>query len=180
MAQETWIAANRRIISLVFLPPVALLIFGLALALAGDRSEWRMAAGIIIAMAALMAIGLLIRASIRPRVGYRDGNVDFYLRAGAPISVPLEHVEAFFLGHGSAALPVKLGAQLETVTLVARLSRRAEEWSHVEVHPALGRWCDGYVTIRGMWCEPLTANVVERLNRRLHEVKQELLAGSRP
>ena len=40
-----------------------------------------------------------------------------------------------------------------------------------ELHPALGRWCDGYATIRGCWCEPLSADLVRQLNRRLANAK---------
>jgi hypothetical protein len=39
------------------------------------------------------------------------------------------------------------------------------------VKPAFGNWSEGYVTVRGTWCEPLDSEVVRRLNRRLKEVK---------
>jgi hypothetical protein len=159
---------------------VAVLAVGVWMCLTARSSTLQLGAGFLIASASAVAIGLLVRAVIRPRVAYCAGHVEFYLRSAAPIAVPLEHVEAFFLGQGSAPLPAKVKVQMETVTLVARLSRRAEEWSHVEVHPALARWCDGYITIRGMWCEPLTAKLVETLNRRLHEVKQDSLTRNQP
>ena len=117
-------------------------------------------------MGGLLALGLLGQFR-RPRIAYCDGDVLFHLRAGAPIAVPAEIVEAFFIGQGPAYLPRTHGPDAETVNLVARLSQKAPEWMHVGVKPALGHWCEGYVTIRGTWCEPLTGDVIRRLNARL-------------
>jgi hypothetical protein len=80
-------------------------------------------------------------------------------------------VEAFFVGQGPAELPGGMARSQETANLVARLAQRATEWAQRDVKPALGRWCEGYVTIRGTWCEPLNTELVRRLNRRLAEVK---------
>jgi hypothetical protein len=116
---------------------------------------------------------MLIRHLRRPRISYDNGHVHFYLRSGLPIDVPVEVVEAFFLGQGVAKLPVGLSRQDETVNLVVRLSQRSTQWARQEVKPALGNWCEGYVTIRGTWCEPLGSELIRRLNRRLKEVKTE-------
>lgn len=151
--------------------PAMAIALGLWLIITGGVG-WRIMGTVICAIGGL-ALLVLMREWFRPRVAYRSGHVEFYLRAGVPDAVPLKYVEAFFLGHGDAMLPAKLNAMSDAVTLVARLSRRAEEWSHVEVKPQLGRWCDGYVTIRGTWCEPLTVTLVERLNRRLSEVHRD-------
>ena len=178
MDREIWVAANRRAVGLALLLPAALLIAGLGIGLTSGGSDQQRTAGMVILVLSTVALGFMIRKLLRPRVAYRAGHVEFFLRSGAPVAVPLEHVEAFLLGQGSALLPANVRFEVETLTLVARLSRRAEEWSHVDVNPALGRWCDGYVTIRGMWCEPLTIELVNRLNRRLHEVKREHRAES--
>jgi hypothetical protein len=86
--------------------------------------------------------------------------------------VPAHIVESFFVGQGPATLPG--GTQNHrTANLIARLSQRETDWARRDVKPALGKWCDGYVTINGTWCEPLDDAVVRRLNRRLHEVKQQ-------
>ncbi len=115
-------------------------------------------------------IGMLIHQLRRPRVAFRDGRVLFYLRSGSPIAVPAGIVEAFFLGQGPAELP-GIAKRPQAVNLVARLSQRHTEWAAREVKPALGKWCEGYVTIRGTWCEPLGTELIRRLNRRLKEVK---------
>ena len=74
--------------------------------------------------------------------------------------------------------PAKFGhgkiPETEAQNVVVRLAEAATEWHHREVKPALGHWCDGYVTLRGAWCEPIDADVLERLNKRLVTVKREL------
>ena len=122
-------------------------------------------------IAIVMLVGLL-QQLFRPRIAYRDGYVLFYLQARGPIAVPVQMVEAFFLGQGPAYRSAAALSKAETVNLVARLSQRATEWAQLDVKPALGRWCDGYVTIRGTWCEPLTGELIRRLNRRLSEVSR--------
>ena len=49
----------------------------------------------------------------------------------------------------------------------------AHEWRRSETKPSLGHWCDGYITIRGTWCEPLSIELVNRLNTRLFEVTRQ-------
>jgi hypothetical protein len=90
--------------------------------------------------------------------------------------VPVEVVEAFFLGQGPAQLPAVGGKPTETVNLIARISQKAPEWADMPVKQALGNWREGYVTIRGTWCEPLNGEVVRRLNRRLREVHESCRA----
>jgi hypothetical protein len=172
---ETWLKPNRRAIWFACVPPAVLGAVGLWMALASpesDRYLWR-GIGAFLMIAAATVIGMLMRQLFRPRIAYRDGHVLFYLRAGQPFEVPAQFVEAFFLGQGPAELPGSIGKREATVNLVARLSQRQTEWAQQLVKPALGRWCDGYVTIRGAWCEPLGSDLIRRLNRRLKEVKTD-------
>jgi hypothetical protein len=120
-------------------------------------------------------VGMLIFQAQRPRIAFEDGSVLFYLRSGAPIAVPMDIVESFFAGQSPAHLP-GLSKQPQSVNLIARLSQRHKEWAQQTVKPALGKWSEGYVTIRGTWCEPLDTEVIRRLNRRLKEVKDEAKA----
>jgi hypothetical protein len=169
---ETWLKPNRRALGFACAPPAIVGAIGLWMLLgaAGDRYVWR-GFGVLLLLAAATLLAMLIRQLLRPRIAYRDGRVLFYLRPGPPLAVPAEIVEAFFLGQGPANLPGHAAEREETVNLVARLSQRATEWAHQVVKPALGNWCDGYVTIRGTWCEPLGGEIIRRLNRRLKEVK---------
>jgi hypothetical protein len=169
---EIWLRSNRRILALGLVPGAAICGAALVLFLITTVPGLRLFAGFVL-VAGMFLIGVVIRQLLRPRVSYANGKVQFYLRAGEPISVPVQVVEAFFLGQGPAYLPGTAEDSEETVNLVARISQKAEEWQRLEVKPALGRWCEGYVTIRGTWCEPLTNDVIRRLNRRLSEVSHE-------
>ena len=177
--RETWLRPNRRAVVLGCVPPVIVAILGAWLAFLGNDSpggilRWL---GLILIVVSLAMIGLLLHQLRRPRIAFSDGNVLFYVRSGPPIGVPAGIVEAFFLGQGPAHLP-GVAKQPETVNLVARLSQRHTEWARQDVKPALGNWCDGYVTIRGAWCEPLGTEVVRKLNRRLKDVKDALEVSS--
>jgi len=126
----------------------------------------------LLVMALFLLIGLA-RQIFRSRIAYRDGNVLFFLKTGGPIAVPVQVVEAFFQGEGPAHLPGESQHQAKSVNLIARLSQRESDWQEREVKPALGNWSEGYITIRGTWCEPIHGDVIRRLNRRLAEVTRE-------
>lgn len=169
---EVWLRSNRRVLVIGLVPGVAICCGAVALLFTTDVSWVRWIAGIAFVVGLLLA-GVVARQLIRPRVGYADRHVLFYLQAGDPIAVPVQIVEAFFLGQGPAYLPGTPEDSQETVNLVARLSQKEADWQKRDVKPALGRWCEGYVSIRGTWCEPLTNEVIRRLNRRLTEVSRE-------
>ena len=174
---ETWVKPNRRAILFGCVPPLIAgtagvwLVFGLE---GPTSSAWRWI-GYLLVAAALLVISTLLKQLTHPRIGFRDGNVLFYLRGAAPIAVPVAIVESFFSGQGPAHIPA-MANQPNTVNLVARLSQRHKEWAQQYVRPSLGKWCEGYVTIRGTWCEPLSSDMIRTLNRRLKEVKD--IAGS--
>jgi hypothetical protein len=175
--RETWLSPNRRAIWFGCIPPLAMTLIGAWLATwaTPEGSFWLRAAGFVLLVLGLGLTLMLVWQLFAPRVAYENGQVLFYLRGGSPIAVPVAIVEAFFLGQGPVQL-AGMTTRQEAVNLVARLSQRHLEWARRDVKHALGAWCDGYVTIRGTWCEPLTNDVVRRLNRRLHEVKQNDLA----
>ena len=110
--------------------------------------------------------------SRQPRIAYRDGQLLFYLRSGRPIRLPVAIVQCAFLGSGGAPVSDIGSREINAANLVIRLDKKAVDWADVEVKPALGRWTEGYITIHGAWCEPLTLDVVQRLNIRLHELNQ--------
>jgi hypothetical protein len=172
--RETWLRPNCRALWFGCAPPALFFLLGVWIAFATERpaANWRWWIGGGLMLLGGAVVGAIFVQMRRPRIAYGDGKVMFYLRTATPIAVPVELVEAFFLGQGPLALP---GAPSEsaTVNLVARLSQRAPEWSECEVKPAFGRWSEGYVTIRGTWCEPLNGELIRRLNRRLREVTEE-------
>jgi hypothetical protein len=170
---ETWLRPNRRAIWFGCLPPLVMVVIGVWMTVrSSDESAvgWRWF-GAALAATGIGIIAMLLRQLNRPRIAYQDGQVLFYLRSGSPIAVPANIVEAFFLGQGPAIFTGEARAKHETVNLVARLSQREAEWAQRAVKPAVGNWCDGYVTVRGTWCERLDGNVIRRLNKRLKEVQ---------
>jgi hypothetical protein len=167
---EVWLQSNRRVLALGLIPVALGAVAGALILATTDATSLGLFAYGLLAVSAALAIGI-VRQLGRPRIAYRPDEVLFHLRSGPPVAVPREVVEAFFLGQGPAYLPTVQGKPAETVNLVARLSQKAPEWMHIDVKPALGHWCEGYVTIRGTWCEPLTGEVIRRLNARLRELR---------
>lgn len=166
---EVWLQSNRRVLLLSLLPVGALAAVGGGLLATAESTAVRAVGWGFIGLAGILLVGLIDQLR-RPRIAYRDGQVLFTIRAGRPAAVPVAVVEAFFLGQGPAHLPALGGKLPETVNLIARLSQKAPEYARLPVKPALGAWCDGYVTIRGTWCERLDNEVIRRLNRRLREL----------
>jgi hypothetical protein len=171
--REIWLRPNRRAILFGCMPPLVITALGAWLlgqaTVYGSIAGWL---GLPLLAVGIQLIAMLLRHVRRPRLAYQHGKVLFYLRSGAPVAVPAEVVEAFFFGQGPTELPGGIKKQ-NTVNLVARLSQRHSEWASQVVKPALGHWCEGYVTIRGTWCEPLSIDVLRRINRRLKEVQAQ-------
>ena len=71
------------------------------------------------------------------------------------------------MGQGPTYLPGERASRWETTTVVVKLADRYPEWSRVTVSSLLAHWCNHYVTIHGTWTEPLSVEVVNRLNARL-------------
>ena len=160
------------------LVPALALVSSLLIAVFAGRN-WIRVTGLVLAVLSAAQIVQLLRQMRRPRMAYRAGELLLWLRGAAPIHVPIEVVECFWLGQAPSLLPGKRHEHTEAAAIVIRLAERAAEWRHQDVRPQLGAWCEGYVTIRGTWCEPLSIDVVNRLNRRLAEVTgRSTVAGS--
>ena len=170
---EIWLRSNRRIFTAVAMASALAAVLGGAIALGIvpplDDPVSRTISGVTASLAAAAFIICLTLAR-QPRLAYCDGRLLVSLRRLGPFGVPIEFVEAFLLGQGPSWLAGKKHRRTETTTLVIRLADRAVDWSHRDVDPVLGSWCDGYITIRGTWCEPLSLELVNRLNLRLHQV----------
>jgi len=171
---ETWLRPNARALWFGMVPGLILWMLGvwMAFGLEGIAGGWLGWLGQLLIGLAMIPIGVLLYQLRKPRIGYADRQVSFYLRSGPPISVPVEVVESFFLGQGPTLLPGQQESGEKTANLVARLSQRETQWAQVDVKPALGQWQDGYVTIRGTWCEPLSIDLVRSLNQKLSQVKK--------
>jgi hypothetical protein len=154
------------------IPPSIMAAIGLflALGLVPFSAGWLRTAGWL-----MVAVGLLLSAAVAwqgrlPRLGYAEGFLLVHLTGERPERVPVEAVECFFLGTGSWQMLGKHGHELPIRNLVVRLAERATEFHERSVKSTLGTWEGGYITIHGAWCEPLTLELVNRLNARLSQV----------
>ncbi|MDA7978312.1 MAG: hypothetical protein MPJ50_06020 [Pirellulales bacterium] len=105
-----------------------------------------------------------------PRVAFCEGELRLYLTASKAIPVPLQHVECFLLGEAPALLGKSTA---KTNTLRIRLAERAADFQQRNVLRLLGNWNSGYVTLHGTWTEPLTVDLVRKLNSLLSQAKRE-------
>ena len=180
---ENWLHSNRRATWIGALPWFAVIIVGISLAAGWIGSpSWTVLRwmGAFLGVVGAVLMGLWLYATHRPRLSYDDGFLLVYLRVHRPLRIPIEIVECFFMGQGQSQLPGPAGRSVETANLIVRLAERANDWKQIAVHPVLGRWCDGYITIRGAWCEPLKRETVNRLNARLTDVQRDRKFGSQP
>jgi hypothetical protein len=174
----TWLHTNRRALwlGIVVLAPALAIAVGCVTMSSSEWLRWTTAA---VALFLAYAIGLCVYLLLQPRLSYANERLYVRLRTGPPIQVPIDVVECFFLGQGPTLLPRPFGNRdkvEETTTIVVRLAESAEQWKHVDVKPSLGLWCDGYITIRGTWCEPITNELLKRLNGNLVAAHRELRA----
>jgi hypothetical protein len=178
---EVWLRTNRRALVMGMVLPGLMFVGGVAglVWLRGTGQHWGWAALFIpMAVLPLWMLGELVYAMTQPRLAYERGELLVFLEPTRATRVPIEIVECFFLGQGPSELPKLKGREPETQNVIVRLAEAATEWKHRDVKPALGHWCEGYITIRGSWCEPISADVMKRLNRRLAEVQRERQAVS--
>lgn len=170
---EVWLRSNRRALGFGCVPLAALAASGawLVHGANGPLSDWLFWPGAFLTMIGAGATLAMFRQMWQPRIAFRDGHVLFYLRAGKPFEVPSAIVEAFFVGQSPVVLTSGRPMRHRSLNLVARLSQRETDWAQREVKAALGEWRDGYVTVHGTWCEPITEGLVRGLNHRLKEVQ---------
>ena len=170
--KRVWLKPNRRILGLAIAPVLGIGLTGVVLVMRETPIPLWWVGIALVGLTVLLSLALF-QQWMRPRIGYGDGRVLFYMTAGQPIPVPIDVVEAFFLGRGPADLPEIDAVETESLNLVARLSRKHPEWAQKEVKKTLGSWCDGYVTIRGTWCETLDESLIRELNRNLTLASRE-------
>jgi len=170
---ETWLRTNTRVFLLALIPPLVPALLGLLLIVHGTGRGPQLAGWVLMGLA-VVGWCIVFWQLRRPRIEYRalggDGQLWIYLRWVGVIRVPIEFVEGFLLGQGPTLLPVPATENIETSTVVIKIADRAEEYARVDVDRALGSWCNHYVTVRGMWCERLSLDLVNRLNARLAKV----------
>ncbi|MEX2173099.1 MAG: hypothetical protein WD872_01970 [Pirellulaceae bacterium] len=173
---EVWLGNNRRALWMGMALPALLAAASLTglwwVVLTGQH--WALGLLFVALCAApLWLLGELLYALAHPRLAYERGELLVYFSPTAATRVPIEIVECFFLGQGPSELPKLNGREPETSNVVVRLAESATDWKQREVRPTFGHWCEGYITIRGSWCEPIDRNLMQRLNQRLAEIQRQ-------
>ncbi len=162
----------------------------LSLLVAFSVPDW-----MIIGVSAVLAAGgtatlALVIESARPRVAREGGSVLFRLAPWHLERVPLGAVECFFLGSspvgtnpatsscddaaaGATDAEEKPPAARRRGTLAIRLAERATEYAARSVSLPWGGWARGTIVVDGLWCEPLTPNLVRELTGKLVAAKRE-------
>ncbi|MDX1945425.1 MAG: hypothetical protein SFU86_08450 [Pirellulaceae bacterium] len=177
---EVWLRTNRRALALGLVVPAVLCALGLAAAaygIAREQSAWAIGFYGILGAGSGFLVAMFIYWMRLPRLAYARGELLVYLDSAQPVRVPIDVVECFFLGQGDSNLPKLAGREPETQNVIVRLAEAATEWKHRDVKPAFGHWCEGYITIRGAWCEPITPDLMRHLNARLGAILRERKAA---
>jgi hypothetical protein len=177
---EVWLRTNHRALLWGMLPPAAIALAGGLLAAGyGQIGVWGRVVGACLTLVAAFSLATLAWQLRQPRLAYADGHLAVFLRRGEPIRVPLDVIECFLLGQAASQLPAR-GKQLKTATVLIRLCPQAADWVCGDVDLRLGQWRDSHFIIRGTWCEPLSVEVVRRLNAQLGQAQRAARAGATP
>jgi len=175
-SHETLLRNNRRAAALLVFFAVWPMMGGIGLAASTiSRSTWLAVLGAGVALIGGYQVIRQLIWLLLPRLAVSGDCAVLYVNGLRPYRIPLEVVECFFIGQAPSQVRVRhpAGDRVQNVTVVVRLSERATDWHRKPVNPALARWCDGYITLLGDWCEPLNGDVVNRLNHRLAEIKRQ-------
>ncbi len=155
-------------------PLLVLAIGGITLWLAWrweGANLWLIAGGAVMLLGALACLNVML-AMAKPRLSYDSGELVVNLDR-VVTRVPLEFVEGVFLGESEADERVVGDQPAKAKNLVVRLSQREHPWKKIKVKAALGAWEHGYITLFGVWCEPLSVDVANRINQQLADAKQQ-------
>jgi hypothetical protein len=180
--REIWLHTNRRAILLGMLLPGSIAVSGAALAVASwqlGAGRWWTAAGMVCALGGLLALASLAWWLSVPRLAYEAGELLVFVDRREPIRVPIDIVECLFLGQGPSFLPDLAGREPETANVIVRLAESAAEWKHRDVSPRIAHWYEGYITLRGAWCEPIKPEGLRQLNHRLAEIHRQRQAEAK-
>jgi hypothetical protein len=172
---ETWILPNRRPLAIGLVVPAALLLAAIGCFVIGQMLDswlWRCVA-LVLGLLGGVLLATLWRLMRQPRVAYQEGEVLVYAGLAEPLRMPVDVIECFFPGQAGGMIPDAQGREAEVRTVIIRLAEAATDWHHRDVKAAFAHWCEGYITIRGTWCEPITPELLKRLNSRLAALHRE-------
>ena len=140
-------------------------------------------AGCVACVLTLAMIWFAWRFFVQPRIAITDSELLVYLKPNyrTPFRVPLNVVEVFFIGQGAVSgtepgQPDGYGGAV-AANVIVRLADAATDWHHRDVHLMLGVWDEGYITVRGLFCENIDQDVLKSMNHELMTRKRQLRAS---
>jgi hypothetical protein len=169
---EIWLRTNPRPFLAALIAPFILTAMGavwLWWGMSNSVSLWFMAAGPIFILGGFLLASALVWRSTQPVLAQKSDRLLLFMEGAEPIAIPLDVVECFFTGQGDALLKDRQGKEREASAIIVRLAESAKEWHHRDVAPQYAHWCEGYITLRGTWCEPIGPDLLRQLNKRLVE-----------
>ncbi|MFM7076517.1 MAG: hypothetical protein ACKO3G_10685 [Planctomycetaceae bacterium] len=172
-ARRVWLRGNRRAAAAA-LGGGAVVALVLVLVVRAVAGAWPWRVGVGVAAVPLAAGAALAAAAARPRLVPRCDRLVVRVGLLSGEEVPLGIVECFFLGSRLEPPPVDDGTRggERVRTLVMRLAERATTFASRPGFTPIGSWAEGSVTFDGRWCEPLSVDLVRRLNRELTAAKR--------
>lgn len=120
----------------------------------------------------------------KPRLALTSAELLVFVRLfGKPFRVPIEFVEVFFLGQGAVA-GTEPGHPKEyrgavAANVIVRLAEADNSWHVRSINQWLGVWAEGYITIRGLWCENIDQELMKKMNQSLMAAKRDARKGGR-
>ncbi len=147
----------------------------------GQNIWWRGVGGVFLALAGYLGL-LAWRFRSTPRLELHENELLVYVRSlGKPFRVPLDVVEVFFIGQG-AVLGKETGHPREyngavAANVIVRLAESKASWHDRDVNQWLAVWAEGYITLRGLWCENIDQELLQTMNGALMTAKRKLRKG---
>ena len=175
---ETLLRGNRRFGVLGLIVGGALTSVGIGLTCFGGQIALR-GLGVANISVGVVTMFLWWQFLKQPRLAISDSELWVYIQVTKdPVRVPLEAVEVFFIGQGAVtgSVPGQTDEYKGAVAanVIVRIAERATEWHSKEVNQWLGIWQEGYITLRGLWCEDINQELLKKMNRKLLENKRRL------
>lgn len=115
----------------------------------------------------------------RPRIAIDERQLFVYVALfRGPVRIPLDVVEVFFIGQGPVSgdepgHPTGYQGAV-AANVIVRLAEQAPQWHDRKINQRMGVWTEGYITVRGMWCEDIDQDRLKEMNRALINAKRNL------
>ena len=180
--QQILLRSNRRIGTLALISAALVVLLAIVVVYFASL-PWLRWLAVLVAVLSVLALVLAFWFRQFPRMAIVGEELLIHARAlRSPIRVPLEYVEVFFLGQGAVQgaepghPPDYQGAVAANV--VVRLAEKDKSWHQRSVNQWLAVWEDGYITLRGLWCENIDQHLMKDMNASLVQAKRLLRQGA--